>query len=100
MLQGLGVIVFCLRRHTGLPCLLRGDATPYFGLTVFLATIGTVCALYLCKEVYQAKKIKRVRVQKLNRHYNCVGSIEIPNVLPLPQPKVLIQIRYLRNSLF
>lgn len=44
-------------------------------------------------EVYQAEKIDGVHVQKLKIHYNCVGSIEIPNVLPLPQPEVLIQTR-------
>jgi hypothetical protein len=44
-------------------------------------------------EVCQAEKIDGVHVQKLKIHYNCVGSIEIPNVLPLPQPEVLIQTR-------
>ena len=44
-------------------------------------------------EVYQAEKIDGVHVQKLKIHYNCVGSIEIPNILPLPQPEVLIQTR-------
>jgi hypothetical protein len=44
-------------------------------------------------EVYQAEKADGVHVQKLKIHYNCVGSIEIPNVLPLPQPEVLIQTR-------
>jgi site-specific DNA recombinase len=44
-------------------------------------------------EVYQAEKIDGVHVQKLKIHYNCVGSIEIPNVLPLSQPEVLIQTR-------
>ena len=44
-------------------------------------------------EVYQAEKIDGVHTQKLKIHYNCVGSIEIPNVLPLPAPEVLIQTR-------
>lgn len=44
-------------------------------------------------EVYQAEKIDGVHVQKLKIHYNCVGSIEIPNILPLPQQEVLIQTR-------
>jgi len=44
-------------------------------------------------EVYQAEKIDGVHTQKLKIHYNCVGSIEIPNVLPLPTPEVLIQTR-------
>ena len=44
-------------------------------------------------EVHQAEKIDGVHVQKLKIHYNCVGSIEIPDVLPLPEPDVLIQTR-------
>jgi hypothetical protein len=44
-------------------------------------------------EVYQAEKKNGVHNQKLKIYYNCVGSIEIPNVLPLPQPEVLIQTR-------
>jgi hypothetical protein len=44
-------------------------------------------------EVYQAEKIDGVHRQKLKIHYNCVGSIEIPDILPLPQPEVLIQTR-------
>jgi hypothetical protein len=41
-------------------------------------------------EVHHAEKIDGVHVQKLKIHYNCVGSIEIPNIL---QPEVLIQSR-------
>jgi len=44
-------------------------------------------------EVHQAEKIDGVHAQKLTIHYNCVGSIEIPDILPLPQPEVLIQTR-------
>jgi hypothetical protein len=44
-------------------------------------------------EVHQAEKISGVHVQKLKIHYNCVGSIDIPDVLPLPKPDVLIQTR-------
>ena len=44
-------------------------------------------------EVHNAEKLDGVHVQKLKIHYNCVGSIEIPNILPLPQPEVLIQTR-------
>ncbi|NLK89785.1 MAG: DUF4368 domain-containing protein [Clostridiaceae bacterium] len=44
-------------------------------------------------EVYHAEKIDGVRTQKLRIHYNCVGSIEIPDILPLPAPEVLIQTR-------
>jgi hypothetical protein len=44
-------------------------------------------------EVYHAEKINGVQVQKIRIHYNCVGSIEIPDVLPLPEPDVCIQTR-------
>jgi len=37
-------------------------------------------------EVHQAGKVNGVHVQKLTIHYNCVGSIEIPGILPLPEP--------------
>lgn len=44
-------------------------------------------------EVHHAEVIDGVKVQKLKIYYNCVGSIEVPNILPLPQPEVLIQTR-------
>ena len=44
-------------------------------------------------EVHQAEKVNGVYIQKLTIHYNCVGSIEIPDVLSLPEPDVLIQTR-------
>jgi site-specific DNA recombinase len=44
-------------------------------------------------EVHQAEKVNGVYVQKLTIHYNCIGSIEIPDVSSLPEPDVLIQTR-------
>jgi DNA invertase Pin-like site-specific DNA recombinase len=44
-------------------------------------------------EVHQAEKVDGVYVQKLTIHYNCVGSIEVPDILPLPEPDVLINTR-------
>ena len=44
-------------------------------------------------EVHHAEKIDGVHAQKLIIHYNCVGTVEIPNVLPLPLPEVTIQTR-------
>ena len=44
-------------------------------------------------EVHQAEKVNGVHVQKLTINYNCVGSIEIPEVLPLPEPDVMMQTR-------
>ena len=37
-------------------------------------------------EVFNAEKIDGVWEQRLRIHYNCVGTIEIPTVLPLPIP--------------
>ena len=39
-------------------------------------------------EVFNAEKIDGVWEQRLRIHYNCVGTIEIPTVLPLPVPEV------------
>lgn len=44
-------------------------------------------------EVYHAEKINGAQVQKIRIHYNCVGSIGIPDVLPLPEPDVCTQTR-------
>ena len=44
-------------------------------------------------EVHQAEKVNGVYVQKLTVHYNCIGSIEIPDVSALPEPDVMIQTR-------
>ena len=44
-------------------------------------------------EVHQAEKVEGVHTQKLTIHYNCVGTIEILDILPLPQPKVCMQTR-------
>ena len=44
-------------------------------------------------EVHQAEKVDGVQVQRLTIHYNCVGTIEVPDILPLPQPEIVIQTR-------
>ncbi len=44
-------------------------------------------------EVYHAEKIDGVWEQRLRIHYNCVGEIEIPKVLPLPIPDVTVNTR-------
>ena len=44
-------------------------------------------------EAHQAEKVNGTSVQKLTIHYNCVGFIEIPDILSLPEPDVLIQTR-------
>ena len=41
-------------------------------------------------EVFNAEKIDGVWEQRLRIHYNCVGTIEIPTVLPLPIPEVSV----------
>jgi hypothetical protein len=35
-------------------------------------------------EVHQSKKIDGVHVQRLNIYYNCVGTLEIPEVVEMP----------------
>lgn len=44
-------------------------------------------------EVHQAEKVDGVHIQKLTIHYNCVGSIEMPDMLSLPELDVRIQTR-------
>ena len=44
-------------------------------------------------EVFNAEKIDGVWEQRLRIHYNCVGTIEIPTVLPLPIPEVSVNKR-------
>lgn len=36
-------------------------------------------------EVYHTEKIDGQNAQRLNIHYNCVGSLEIPDILPAPE---------------
>ena len=44
-------------------------------------------------EVFNAEKIDRVWEQRLRIHYNCVGVIEIPDLIPLPAPEVSVNTR-------
>lgn len=44
-------------------------------------------------EVFNAEKVDGVWEQRLRIHYNCVGVIEIPEVLPLPAPEVSVNTR-------
>ena len=44
-------------------------------------------------EVFNAEKIDGVWEQRLRIHYNCVETIEIPTVLPLPIPEVSVNTR-------
>mgnify|MGYP000509210832 FL=1 len=44
-------------------------------------------------EVFNAERIDGVWEQRLRIHYNCVGTIEIPTVLPLPIPEVSVNTR-------
>ena len=41
-------------------------------------------------EVFNAEKIDGVWEQRLRIHYNCVGVIEIPDLIPLPAPEVSV----------
>lgn len=44
-------------------------------------------------EVYQAEKLNGVSVQRLTIHYNCIGTITIPDLPPLTQPDITMQTR-------
>ena len=44
-------------------------------------------------EVFNAEKIDGVWEQRLRIHYNCVGGIEIPELIPLPTPEVSVNTR-------
>lgn len=44
-------------------------------------------------EVHQAEKVNGEYFQKLTIHYNCIGSIAIPDVLPLPMPEITVNTR-------
>ncbi len=44
-------------------------------------------------EVFNVEKVDGVWEQRLRIHYNCVGAIEIPKVLPLPSPQVTVNTR-------
>jgi hypothetical protein len=44
-------------------------------------------------EVHQAERVDGVNMQRLTIHYNCVGSIEIPNLSKLPKTEVTINTR-------
>lgn len=44
-------------------------------------------------EVHQAEKVNGVWEQRLTIHYNCIGAIDIPDVLPLPYPEVSVNTR-------
>ena len=44
-------------------------------------------------EVYNAEKIDGIWEQRLRIHYNCVGEITIPSMLPLPIPDVTVNTR-------
>ena len=44
-------------------------------------------------EVFNAEKIDGVWEQRLRIHYNCVGVIEIPDLIPLPAPEVSVYTR-------
>ena len=44
-------------------------------------------------EVFNAEKVDGVWEQRLRIYYNCVGAIEIPDLIPLPAPEVSVNTR-------
>ena len=43
--------------------------------------------------VYPAEKVDGVRTQRLVIYYNCVGAIDIPTELPIPEPDIVMNTR-------
>ncbi len=44
-------------------------------------------------EVHHAERRPNEHIQKLVIHYSCVGTLEIPNIVKLPEPEVRLQTR-------
>ena len=44
-------------------------------------------------EVYTSEKTDGIKKQKVVIYYNCIGSIEIPDELPIPEPEVALDTR-------
>lgn len=44
-------------------------------------------------EVHHAQKIDGITVQRIDIYYHCIGSIEIPDILPIPETDVQISTR-------
>jgi len=44
-------------------------------------------------EVHHAQKVEGITVQHISIYYHCVGSIEIPDILPIPETDVQIDTR-------
>lgn len=44
-------------------------------------------------EVYQAEQVDGERVQRIKIHYNCIGPINVPNLVKLPENNVSVHTR-------
>ena len=44
-------------------------------------------------EVFPMEKVGGVKTQKLIIYYNCIGSIEIPEDVPIPEPEITMNTR-------
>lgn len=44
-------------------------------------------------EIYHAQKVDGVKTQNITIHFNCVGSIEIPDSVPLELPDIILPTR-------
>jgi len=53
-------------------------------------------------EVHQSEKIDGVHVQRLNIYYNCVGTLDIPDIIETPditmQTRKGVQVTYSPNE--
>lgn len=44
-------------------------------------------------EVYHTEVIDGVKTQKIVIYYNCIGAIEIPEDIPIPEAEITMQTR-------
>ena len=51
-------------------------------------------------EVYSTEKIDGVRAQRFVIYYNCIGSIDIPDDIPIPKPEIIMNTRKVVDFLY
>ncbi len=95
-----------LERIKGHKAELKKSSSQSMTMDMFIATVRKytcavpessrrVCSTNWLSELKYTmlKKVNGVQVQKIRIHYNRVGCIKIPDVMPLPEPDVCIQTR-------
>ena len=51
------------------------------------------CGVKFALEVHPTEKIDGVKTQKLVIYYNCIGSVEIPDEIPIPDADIRVETR-------